>query len=77
MVKLLDVAEVVVCKAAPPLDTLYQRKVPEVDDVAVSRITPLPQRDWSAAVGAVGGVLTCAVVAVRLVLVHVPLEKST
>lgn len=70
VVKLLLVAEALVCKSVPPTSALYHLNIPAVVLVADNATVPLPQRDLLVTVGAVAGepVLTVAITAVRVAL---------
>ena len=67
----------VVCKSVPPEARLYQRKVPDTEDVAVNMTVPVPQRSTSADVGAAGIVFIVATTAARALLKQVPSSNST
>ena len=67
----------VVSKSVPPEAALYQRKVPETEDVAVNMTVPVPQRCTSADGGVAGIVFIVATTAARVLLKQVPLSNST
>jgi len=77
VVNVLVVLPAVVCNNDPPVDAEYQRKVPEVDEVAVRDTVPLPHRETLAAVGCPGTLLIVAVTPARALLTQVPLSNST
>ena len=62
--------------AVPPVDTAYHRYCPLVPPDALSVRDAVPQLEAPVAVGAVGGVLICAITEV-LVLSQVPLLMAT
>jgi hypothetical protein len=72
-----DVPAALVSNAAPPDEAAYQRNTPDVAEVAVKLIVPVPQRSASVAAGADGSVLMVAITALRLLVTQVPLSKST
>jgi hypothetical protein len=60
----------------PPVDAVYQRKVPELAEEALKLTTPGSQREPGVTVGILGVLKIVAVTALRA-LTHVPLSNST
>jgi hypothetical protein len=62
---LLVVASAVVCSNVPPVEAVYQRKVPLAPDDADSVTVPVPQRAADTPVGVLEALMIVAVTACR------------